>query len=144
MDGSVTKFIEASGSKSPDGRYIIAKKILIVEDDASFLKAISYILEKEGYHTLTATNGLEGLTKAQQEKPDLMTLDVMLPGLDGFEVCNRLRGDPETARMPIIMLSAKGQEIDKATGLKVGADRYLSKPVDRHTLLDAIEEMTTK
>ena len=98
-------------------------------------------MEKEGYQILTATNGLEGLTKAQQEKPDLITLDVMLPGLDGFEVCNRLRGDPETARMPIIMLSAKGQEIDKATGLKVGADRYLSKPVDRNTLLNAIEDM---
>ena len=79
---------------------------------------------------LTATNGLVGLKKAQSEKPDLIILDVMLPGIDGFEICHRLRGEPQTADLSILMLSAKAQEVDKTTGLKVGANDYLPKPAD--------------
>lgn len=75
---------------------------------------------------------------AQKEDIDLLILDVMLPGLDGYEVCNRLRADPKTADLPIIMLSAKGQDVDKATGLTVGANEYISKPVDNSTLLGRI------
>ena len=119
----------------------MGKKILIVEDDPSFLRAISYILQKEGFEVTTATNGLQGLTRAQQDNPDLLALDVMLPGLDGYEVCHRLRAEPQTAEMPIIMLSAKGQEVDRATGLKVGADVYLTKPVDRSVLIEQIEAL---
>ncbi|MFA4837257.1 MAG: response regulator [Dehalococcoidia bacterium] len=122
----------------------MTKKILITEDDPSFIRAISHILTKEGYEVLNATNGLVGLMMAQKEKPDLLVLDVMLPGLDGFEVCNRLRADPKTARLPILMLSAKGQDADKSTGMKVGADMYLTKPVDRAVLLSTIESMLAK
>ncbi len=75
-----------------------------------------------------ASNGLEGLRKAKDEAPDLVILDVMLPGMDGFEICHRLRSEPATAQLPILMFSAKAQEIDKETGLKVGADGYLAKP----------------
>jgi two-component system, OmpR family, alkaline phosphatase synthesis response regulator PhoP len=120
------------------------KKILITEDDPSFLRFMSYLLGKEGYEVLTASNGVEGLFKAQEEKPDLLILDIMLPGLDGFEVCNQLRTNPETNRLPILMLSAKGQDGDRFTGIDVGADEYLVKPVERAVLLNTIEHLLTK
>jgi two-component system alkaline phosphatase synthesis response regulator PhoP len=123
---------------------IISKKILIVEDDPSFSRAISHMIGKEGYEVITASNGLAGLRMAKEDKPDLLILDVMLPGLDGFEICSRLRADSPTARLPIIMLSAKGQETDKTTGLKVGADVYLTKPVDRAVLLENITSLLAK
>ena len=88
-----------------------------------------YTLQHEGYEVLIAANGLEGLRKALSEKPDLVVLDIMLPGIDGFEICHRLRIEPQTAQVPILMLSAKAQEVDKATALKEGADYYLTKPV---------------
>jgi len=120
------------------GVILISKRILIVEDDPSVLRATSYILEKEGYEVLTAQNGLEGLKKARESNPDLLILDVMLPGIDGFEICHSLRSEPKTAGLPILMFSAKGQESDKATGLKVGADEYMTKPVDREVLLNKV------
>ena len=119
----------------------MAKRILIVEDDPAVLRAMSFILEKEGYEVLTAVNGLEGLTKAKGENPDLLILDVMLPGIDGFEICHRLRAESETAQLPILMLSAKGQAADKAMGLQVGANEYLTKPVDRLVLLSTLEAL---
>ena len=122
----------------------IPKKILIVEDDPSFSRAISHIIEKEGYDVITASNGMAGLRMAKGESPDLLILDVMLPGLDGFEICHQLRQDPQTEKLPIIMLSAKGQEIDKTTGLKVGANEYLTKPIDRALLLEKITSLLGK
>lgn len=77
---------------------------------------------------LTATNGVEGLKKAQQEEPDLLILDVLLPGMDGFELCHRLKNAPATAKLPILILSAKARESDRKMGLAVGADQYLTKP----------------
>ena len=119
----------------------MAKKILIIEDDPAVLRAISYMLEKEGYGVLTAVNGLEGLRKAKEENPDLLVLDVMLPGIDGYEICHRLRAESQTAQLPILMLSAKGQAADKATGLGVGANEYLTKPVERLVLLSKVEAL---
>jgi len=119
----------------------MAKRILLIEDDPSVLRAISYMLEKEGYDVLTAMNGLVGLRKAKEENPDLLILDVMLPGIDGFEVCHRLRAESQTAQLPILMLSAKGQAADRSTGLQVGADEYLTKPVERSVLLSKIEAL---
>jgi DNA-binding response OmpR family regulator len=120
------------------GVVFIAKRILIVEDDPSVLRATSFILEKEGYEVLTAVDGLGGLKKAKEENPDLLILDVMLPGIDGFEICHSLRAEAQTAHLPILMFSAKGQETDKTTGLKVGADEYLVKPVDREVLISKV------
>jgi len=117
---------------------LIPKRILIVEDDPSVLRATSYILEKEGYEVISAQNGLEGLKKARESGPDLLILDVMLPGIDGFEICHSLRGESQTAQLPILMFSAKGQDSDKATGLKMGADEYITKPVDREVLLNKV------
>jgi DNA-binding response OmpR family regulator len=85
---------------------------------------------------------LTGLRKAREEKPSLLILDVMLPGLDGFEICHRLRLDSATASLPIIIVSAKGQDSDKATALKVGATEFFPKPVDRVALLNKINELS--
>ena len=123
---------------------IIPKKILIIEDDPSFSRAITHIIQKEGYDVISASNGMAGLRMAKGENPDLLILDVMLPGLDGFEICSRLRQDTLTANLPIIMLSAKGQEVDKTTGLKVGASEYLTKPIDRALLLEKITSLLNK
>lgn len=122
---------------------LITKKILIVEDDPGVLRATSFILEKEGYQIITAQDGLEGLKKAREDNPDLLILDVMLPGIDGFEICHSLRSEPQTADMPILMFSAKGQESDKATGLKMGADDYITKPVDREVLIERVASWLT-
>ena len=108
----------------------MATKVLVVEDDPSARRLVSFALEQEGFEVLTASNGLEGLTKAQTEGPEILVLDVMLPGLDGFEVCRRLRSDDQTSGVLILMLSAKAQESDMTTGLKMGADGYLAKPAD--------------
>ncbi len=117
------------------------KKILVIEDDPSTLRLIKYTLQQEGYQVLTAPNGLEGIRKTKSEEPDLVILDVMLPGLDGFEICHRLRANPQTAQLPILMVSGKAREIDRATGLKVGADDYITKPWHRPELVTKIVAM---
>lgn len=118
----------------------MGKKILAVEDDPSFSRYISYMLTKEGYDVVMASNGLSGLRMAREENADLIILDVMLPGLDGFEVCHRLRAEPKTAGLPVLMLSAKGQDADRLTALRVGATEFLAKPIDREVLLAKIRE----
>lgn len=119
----------------------IAGKILVVEDDPSYMRYLTHVLEREGYQVISASNGLEGLRKAKGENPSLLILDVMLPGLDGFEVCHRLRDEPSTATIPVLILSAKGQDTDRTTALKVGANEFFSKPVDRVVLLNKISEL---
>lgn len=101
-------------------------KILIVEDEPSILMALQDDLSLEGYEVLTARDGPSGLIKANEEHPDLVILDVMLPRMDGFEVCRRLRS--EGMSTPILMLTAKAQEVDKVLGLELGADDYVTKP----------------
>ncbi len=101
-------------------------KILIIEDEESILMALEDHLTLEGYEVETARDGPSGLRKAGETSLDLIILDIMLPGMDGFEVCKRLRG--EGVQTPILMLTAKGQEIDKVLGLELGADDYVTKP----------------
>jgi len=120
------------------------KKVLIIEDDPSTLRLTKYTLQQEGYEVLTAPNGLEGLRKASGEEPDLIILDIMLPGIDGFEICRRLRAEPQTAKLPILMVSAKAREVDKATGLKVGGDDYITKPADPSELISRVESLLAK
>jgi DNA-binding response OmpR family regulator len=105
------------------------------------LRFLTHIFEREGYEVISATNGLVGIKKAKEENPALLVLDVMLPGLDGFEVCHRLRIDAATASLPIVMMSAKGQDTDKTTALRVGANEFFAKPVDRVMLLKHIVEL---
>ncbi|MGD8538372.1 MAG: response regulator transcription factor [Candidatus Aminicenantes bacterium] len=104
----------------------MAKKILVVEDEPGIMLGIKDEFESEGYEVYTAENGEEGLAKAKQHKPDLIILDVMMPILDGYEVCKRLRMQGDNT--PIIMLTVKDKEIDKILGLELGADDYVTKP----------------
>ncbi|MXX24285.1 MAG: response regulator transcription factor [Caldilineaceae bacterium SB0668_bin_21] len=107
-------------------------KLLIVEDEPTLLETLKYSLERQGYDVVTASDGVRALSSAREEKPDLMILDVMLPGLDGFEVCRILR---QEMSLPILMLTAKDEEVDKVVGLEVGADDYLTKPFSMRELL---------
>ncbi|MEY4703937.1 MAG: hypothetical protein RL042_133 [Nitrospirota bacterium] len=117
------------------------KKILIVEDEHDILQLIKIYLEKEGFRTVSATTGAEGLRQVQHEKPDLVVLDLMLPEIDGLEVCKRLRSAPETAMLPIIMLTAKAEESDTVIGLGLGADDYVTKPFSPKTLVARVKAL---
>jgi len=102
--------------------------ILVVDDEESILELLKFNLEKEGFRVETAADGHDALRKAETEPPDLVVLDWMLPGIDGLEVCRRLRADPRTALLPVIMLTARGEEVDKVLGLELGANDYVTKP----------------
>lgn len=112
------------------------KKILIIEDEKSIADIIKFNLTKEGYEIETAYNGKTGLEKALSVKPDLILLDVMLPELDGFQVCKKVR---ETSTVPILMLTAKEEEVDKVLGLELGADDYITKPFSMRELIARIK-----
>ena len=114
-------------------------KILIVEDEANIRQLLRYNLEKEGFQVMEAIDGIQGLRTAQREKPDLVLLDLMLPGMDGLEVCRTLKGAPGTAALPIIMLTAKAEEVDKIIGLELGADDYMTKPFSPRELTARIK-----
>jgi len=114
------------------------KHVLAVEDDRDILKLIAYSLECEGYEVTGATTGEDGVEAARSEKPDLILLDLMLPGIDGLEVCRRLKADPNTAHIPVIMVTAKGEETDIVTGLEHGADDYVTKPFSPKVLVARI------
>jgi two-component system OmpR family response regulator len=113
-------------------------KILVVEDDRTLLEVLEYNLVKEGYNVVTATDGAQALEVARSQKPDLVILDIMLPELNGLEVCRILRKD---MTMPILILTAKGEEIDKIVGLEVGADDYMTKPFSMRELLARVRAM---
>ncbi|MBD0316328.1 MAG: response regulator transcription factor [Nitrospiraceae bacterium] len=120
------------------------KKILIVEDEKDILQLVRLYLEKEGFRTVTAMTGSEGLDQVKAEKPDLLVLDLMLPQMDGLEVCKRLRSNPETARLPIIMLTAKAEESDTIVGLELGADDYVTKPFSPKTLVARVKALVRR
>ena len=113
-------------------------EILIVEDDRDIAEMVEYNLREEGYETLSAFNGEEGVKLAKKESPDLIILDIMLPIIDGFEVCRILKKEQVTADIPIIILSAKSQETDKIVGLELGADDYITKPFSPRELIARI------
>ncbi|GCE19219.1 response regulator transcription factor [Dictyobacter kobayashii] len=119
----------------------MVRKILVVDDEAVLLDTISYNLEQAGYQVTKAADGLSALDAARTETPDLVILDIMLPGIDGLEVCRQLRRERLTAVVPIIMLTAKGDEIDKVVGLEVGADDYMTKPFGRRELLARVRAL---
>ena len=104
------------------------QRILIIEDERDLAELLAFSLNQAGYATTIASDGADGLTKALTELPDLVVLDLMLPGLLGTEVCRRLRQEPTTARVPVLMLTARGEEIDRVVGFEVGADDYVVKP----------------
>jgi two-component system phosphate regulon response regulator PhoB len=113
----------------------VASKILIVEDEPDALELVEFNLKNAGFDTETATDGAAALKKARTSSPDLIVLDVMLPEVDGLEVCKILRRDPATSAIPIIMLTAKAAEIDRVLGLELGADDYVTKPFSPRELV---------
>jgi two-component system cell cycle response regulator len=130
-------------------------RILVVDDNRSLVRIMQGLLQKEGYEILTAFDGLEGLQKAQKEKPDLVILDVVMPKMDGYEVCRLLQGKPDTAAMPVLMLTIKGQVEDpdlddhaletgireRMDGYEAGAVEFLSKPIKAKELLDRVKTL---
>ena len=103
-------------------------KILVIDDEEDLIELVRYNLEKEKFHVIGAGDGESGLSLASREKPDVVVIDLMLPGMDGFEVCRSLRSEGGTSRIPIIMLTAKASESDRIVGLELGADDYVTKP----------------
>jgi two-component system alkaline phosphatase synthesis response regulator PhoP len=115
------------------------EKIAVIEDEADILEVVQYNLRREGYLVVSSRNGEEGLDRIRKENPDLVLLDLMLPGLDGLEVCKRLQADPVTAAIPVIMVTAKGEESDVVLGLQLGADDYVTKPFSPKELLARVK-----
>jgi DNA-binding response OmpR family regulator len=115
------------------------EKILLIEDEADILEAMEYNLRREGYLVISARDGETGLALARKEKPHLVLLDLMLPGVDGVEVCRRLQLDPETRTIHVVMVTAKGEESDVVLGLGVGADDYIVKPFNIRELVARVQ-----
>jgi two-component system phosphate regulon response regulator PhoB len=111
------------------------KRVLIIEDDEDILELVRYNLEKEGYEVGGVATGEEGIEAARSTPPDLILLDLMLPGIDGLDVCRELKSDPKTRHAPIVIVSAKGEESDIVAGLELGADDYITKPFSPKILL---------
>jgi two-component system, OmpR family, phosphate regulon response regulator PhoB len=116
-------------------------KVLVIEDDRSLAEVLTYNLKAVGYEVLVATDGQDGLLKAETKLPDLVVLDLMLPVVDGLDVCRRLRAQPTTREIPIIMLTAKAEESDEIVGFSLGADDYVTKPFSVKILLERIKAL---
>ena len=117
------------------------EKILIVDDSPTESYVISKMLKEYGYSVVEAENGYDGIKIAKQEKPDIILMDVVMPGLNGYQATRRLSRDPETSNIPVIIVTTKNQETDKVWGLRQGAKAYLVKPVSEPDLLDRIKSV---
>src|SRR5260370_1346334 len=134
LDGDINMIPQRNG--------IMGKpRILLIEDERGLTDVLSYNLNREGYETLVAHDGTEGLRKAQMQLPDLVILDIMLPGIDGLEVCRQLRAGKQTSKIPILMLTAKSEEMDQVVGFTVGADDYVTKPFSVKVLLERVRAL---
>ena len=116
-------------------------KILVVDDEVYILHILDFSLGAEGFEVVSANNGELAIEKAKQENPDLIVLDVMMPVLDGYETCRRLKADGDTKDIPVILLTAKGRDVDKRLGFEVGAVDYIIKPFSPSRLIERIEEI---
>jgi CheY-like chemotaxis protein len=116
-------------------------RILAVDDDPTILRLLQVNLEMEGHEVLTAGDGHEALAQLRAEAPEVVLLDVMMPGLDGWQVCEHIRADAALAHTPVVFLSARAQETDLARGVEVGADAYVTKPFDPLALVELVERL---
>ncbi|MEW6440471.1 MAG: response regulator [bacterium] len=137
-----------SVSSSPESSAIRSalateKKILVVDDEPFILKSLTFVLKKEGFHVESATNGIEAMETIQREKPDLVFLDILMPKMNGLEVCQWIRQDSRLQDIYVIILTAKGQEADREKGLKIGADEYMTKPFSPSFVVKRIKEILT-
>ena len=117
------------------------ERILVVDDEEDVLELVRYNLDRNGYQTEIASSGEEALSKARKSLPDLIILDLMLPGIDGLEVCKKLKSDGKTEQIPVIMLTAKGDESDIVTGLELGAEDYVTKPFSPKILIARVRRI---
>jgi len=120
------------------------QKILIVDDESDIVSALTIRLESLGYEIISAEDGITALEKARSEKPDLILLDVMLPKLDGYKVCRMLKFDEKYKDIPIIIITAKGEELNRRMGMDMGANAYITKPFKPEDLTSKIKELLTK
>jgi two-component system phosphate regulon response regulator PhoB len=120
---------------------MIRKRVLVIEDERQLTDVLRYNLERDGYEAAIAHDGQEGLRKAQAQLPDLILLDLMLPGMDGLQVCRELRGNERTRRIPIIILTAKAEETDQIVGFAMGGDDYVTKPFSPKVLLQRVKAL---
>ncbi len=118
-----------------------AMKILIVDDEPHILRSLGFVLSREGYEVLEARGGTEALDLVEQERPDLVFLDIMMPQLDGYEVCRRIKESDELSGTYVILLTAKGQESDRRKGMGVGADEYMTKPFSPSRAVARVNEI---
>ena len=116
-------------------------KILVVDDEVYILHILDFSLGAEGFEVITANNGELAIEKAKQEKPDLIVLDIMMPVVDGYETCRRLKRESETKNIPVVLLTAKGRDVDKRLGYEVGAIDYIVKPFSPNRLIERIQEI---
>jgi two-component system alkaline phosphatase synthesis response regulator PhoP len=114
-------------------------RILVVDDEVYILHILDFILGAEGYDVVTATNGEQALQKVREEKPDLVILDIMMPKLDGYETCRMIKNDAATQQIPVILLTAKGREVDQKLGREVGASDYITKPFSPNKLIERVQ-----
>ena len=117
------------------------QKILIVDDEPNIVIPLQFLMEQNGYTTLVAQSGEEALEMISKERPDLVLLDIMLPGVDGFEVCEIVRLNPEWRNTRVIFLTAKGRDVDIAKGMVLGADEYITKPFSNQQIIDAVKKL---
>jgi len=116
-------------------------KVLVVDDEEYIQHILNFSFGAEGYEVITASDGEEAIAKAKREKPDVIVLDIMMPKMDGYEACKRLKSDPETRAIPVILLTAKGREADRRLGSEAGADDYVVKPFSPGRLIERVEGM---
>lgn len=117
------------------------KNIMVVDDSATDMHLLTEILKKNGYLVTTASSGEEAIAKCKKEKPDAVLMDIVMPGMSGFEATRSIARNPETASIPVIICSTKGQETDKAWGLRQGARDYMVKPINEKTLIDKLKAL---
>ena len=119
-------------------------KALVIDDEEYIQHILNFSFGAEGYDVLTASDGEEGINKAKNEKPDIIVMDIMMPKMDGYEACKRIKADPETKDIPVILLTAKGREADRKLGADAGADDYVVKPFSPGRLIERVEGMIKK
>ena len=119
-------------------------KVLVVDDEPDITRLVKFTLERKNFEVYTADNGENALSIASQERPDLILLDVTMPVLDGYETCRRLKSNPETQTIPVVMLSARSQQAEIETGIEAGAVDYVKKPFSPKEVIDKVEEILNK
>jgi len=121
----------------------MTRKVVLIEDERNIIEAIRFILTRDGWEVKTHSNGLDAVDTLRVRRPDLIILDVMLPGRSGFDILQDIRGDAELGRIPVLMLTARGQDKDRDMAERAGADRYMTKPFSNAEVLEAVRDLVT-